>query len=89
MRVNPLNSTEYNSLRNIIHLDLFETKEESILSEFLFSFLVTKFYSNNENKIFIPKNIEIYIEVPNCFEDFISKFEILKLFDIDYITFEN
>ena len=64
-----------------IHLDLFESREQSILNEFLFSFLITKFYSNNENIIYIPKNIEIYIEIPNCFNDFISNYEILKLFE--------
>ena len=70
-----------------IHLDLFDSKENitSILNEFLFSFLITKFYSNNENVIFIPTNIEIYIEIPNSFKDFINNYGILKFFkrDID------
>ena len=63
-----------------IHLDLFESKEYSVLNEFLFSFLITKFYSNNENIIYIPINIEIYIEIPNCFKDFINNYKILKFF---------
>ena len=69
-----------------IHLDLFESKEHSVLNEFLFSFLITKFYSNNENIIYIPINIEIYIEIPNCFNDFISNYKILQFFKgKDYI----
>jgi len=72
--------TENNFKDIAIHLDLFESKEHSILNEFLFSFLITKFYSNNENIIYIPINIEIYIEIPNCFNDFISNYEILKFF---------
>ena len=74
-----------------IHLDLFESKEHSVLNEFLFSFLITKFYSNNENIIYIPINIEIYIEIPNCFNDFIGNYNILKFFKKDYdnITLNN
>ena len=72
-----------------IHLDLTETKEISILNEFFFSFLITKFYSNNENIIYIPKDIHIYIEIPNCFEDYLSKFSILGIFKKENITFEN
>ena len=63
-----------------IHLDLFETEQHSLLNEFLFSFLITKFYSNGENIIYIPTNIEIYVEIPNCFKDFITKYGILKFF---------
>lgn len=59
---------------------MYESNEDLILNEFLFSFLITKFYSNNENIIYIPKNIEIYIEIPNCFYDFKSNCDILNLF---------
>ena len=72
-----------------IHLDLYENKEKSILNEFLFSFLITKFYSNGENIIYIPKNIEIFIEIPNCFNDYLSDYDILKSFNIINITFNN
>ena len=70
-----------NNYKNIaIHLDLYETKDFSVLNEFLFSFLITKFYSNNENIIYIPTNIVIYVEIPNCFSDFMSNNKILKFF---------
>ena len=71
-----------------IHLDLTESREKSIMNEFLFSFLITKFYTNNENIIYIPKDIHIYVEIPNCFEDYISKFNLLKIFKRDNITFK-
>ena len=72
---------EYSEFNNVaIHLDLIETKEISLINEFLFSFLITKFYTNNENIIYIPNNIKIYIEVPNSFENFLSKFGILNAF---------
>ena len=71
-----------------IHLDLYDNNEASILNEFLFSFLITKFYSNSENIIYIPKYIEIFIEIPNCFEDFLSKYTILKSFEIENIELD-
>ena len=72
-----------------IHLDLFESEEISLLNEFFFSFLITKFYSNNESIIYIPKEIYIYIEVPNCFENYLSKFDILNIFKKENITMFN
>jgi len=71
-----------------IHLDLTESSERSIINEFLFSFLITKFYTNNEKIIYIPNDIYIYIEIPNCFDDYISKFCFLKIFKRKNITIE-
>ena len=84
-----IKNENYNYKNVAIHLDLYDNNETSILNEFLFSFLITKFYSNNENIIYIPKDLEIYIEVPNCFEDFISKYKILNAFHIENITLTN
>ena len=50
------------------------------MTEFLFSILITKLYGQNENIFFLSKDIEIKIEIPNGFIDFINKFSILKLF---------
>ena len=74
-----------------IHLDLTESEEKSILNEFFFSFLITKFYSNNENILYIPKDIDIYVEIPNCFVNYLDKFSILKLnlFEKINITFDD
>ena len=71
-----------------IHLDLTESKETSILNEFFFSFLITRFYTNNENIIYIPKDVQIYIEIPVCFEDYLSKFNILNIFTPKNISLE-
>jgi len=81
------NNNKYGNIA--IHLDLTESEEASIINEFFFSFLITRFYTNNENVIYIPKDIHIYIEVPNCFENYLSKFSILKIFNKENITFEN
>lgn len=54
----------------------------------MFAFLITKFYTNNETIIYIPKDIEIYIEIPNCFNDYLSKFGILNIFTRENITLD-
>ena len=72
-----------------IHLILYENNESSIIKEFLFSLLITKFYWNNEYIIYIPKNIEIYIEIPNCFDDFMLDYDILKFFKNENIPLNN
>ena len=81
---------ENNKYENVaIHLDLYEFNDNEILNEFLFSFLITKFYINNGDIIYIPKDIYIYIEIPNCYENFLPKFHILNIFKKENITFEN
>ena len=74
-----------------IHLDLIESKDISVINEFLFSFIITKFYTNNESIIYIPKDIDIYIEIPNCFGNFLSNFGIFncKIFTIENIGINN
>ena len=72
-----------------IHLDLTESEEISILNEFFFSFLITKFYKKDENVIYIPKDIHIYIERLNCFKDYLSKMSILEIFNKENITLAN
>ena len=59
---------EYSEFDNVaIHLDIIETKETSLINEFLFSFMITRIYTDNQNIIYFPYNIKIYIEVPNSF----------------------
>ena len=69
-----------------IHIDLSESKEISLINEFLFSFLITKFYINNEDIIYIPKDINFYIEIPNCFTNYLTKIGLLNVFDIENIV---
>ena len=63
-----------------IHLDLYETEEKNLMNDFLFSFLFTKYYKNDEKVICIPRELSIYIEIPNCFNNFIENYEILEIF---------
>ena len=61
----------------VIHLDLYETKQESLMKDFLFSMIITKLYGKNEKIIYIPKEIMIKIEIPNGYRSFREKYKIL------------
>ena len=69
-----------------IHLDIMESEEISLINEFLFLFLVTKFYANNGNIIYIPSKIKTYVKIPNSFENYLKKFGMLNVFEIENIA---
>ena len=54
------------------------------MKNFLFCFLVTKFYSQNENLFYLSKNVEIKIEIPNGFIELFYKFPLLDMFENKY-----
>ena len=70
--------------------DLYDSKQTDLMKNFLFSFLITKLYGQNENIFYLSKNVEIKIEIPNGFIDFFYKFPILEMFQNKYkITIDN
>ena len=69
-----------------IHLDLSETEQVELFQDFLFSFLIQKQYTQNENIFCYEGNIRIRIEIPKGFYDFSEKLKILKLFSQKEIT---
>ena len=74
----------------VFHLDLYDTKSDELLKEFLFSILITKVYKNNENIYHFDKEIDIKIELPYGFYDFFNKFPLLKMFkNKTKISYEN
>ena len=72
-----------------IHLDLYNTEETELMTEFLFSILITKLYGQNEDIVYLSKDIEFKIEIPNCFIDFKKKFPILTLFNAKELKINN
>ena len=56
------------------------------MNYFLFSILITKFYQTNDNILYIPKNIKIYIEIPNGTHQFLDDYPILTIFKRTNIT---
>ena len=66
--------------KKVIHLDLYDSKQIDLMKEFLYNFLITKLYGQNETLFYLSKDIEIKIEIPNGFVDFFLKFPILSMF---------
>ena len=67
-----------------IHLDLYDSKQTDLMKDFLYSFLITKLYGQNENLFYLSKEVEIKIEIPNGFVDFFLKFPLLSMFKNKY-----
>ncbi len=57
--------------------------------EVLFSILITRFYGQNEEIFYLPKNIPIKVEIPNTFINFLEKFPFLYLFNIKELSIKN
>jgi hypothetical protein len=63
-----------------LHLDFSDTKQKELFEDFIFTFLIQKVYTNNENIICYEDNVKIYIEIPNGFFNFMDKFKLFNLF---------
>ena len=64
----------------LMHVDLCDTEQKSLMNDFLYFILFTKLYGQDNNIFYLSKRITIYLEVPNSFISFFDKFPILKLF---------
>ena len=65
-----------------LHIDLIETNKIDLIKNFLFSFLITKCYSLQENIFYFGEEIKIKIEIPVSFENYFQKYSILNNFKI-------
>ena len=72
-----------------LHIDLLETNKIDLIRDFLFTFLIIKYYSKEENIFYYGEEIKIKIEVPNSFNNYFNKFPILNFFEIYKIDNEN
>ena len=69
-----------NEEKTVIHLDLYDSKQVELMKDFLYSFLITKLYGQNENLFYLSKKVKIIIEIPCGFIDFFKKFPLLSMF---------
>ena len=83
-RLNNIKIKNSDVSETVIHLDLYDSKQTDLMKNFLFCFLVTKFYSQNENLFYLSKNVEIKIEIPNGFIEMFYKFPLLDMFEKKY-----
>ena len=73
----------------VLHLDLYDTDQISLMMGFLVSILITRFYGKDDDIFFLSKNIKIKVEIPNTFIDFFEKFPILTLFSTKEMKITN
>ena len=83
-RLKELNLVEKN-IKYGLHLDVSDTKQIELLEDFIFSFLIQKFYSNNENIFCYEDNVIIFIEIQNGFIKLMEKYKLLHEFKIHNI----
>ena len=76
-RMDKLTDMSNISKRYAIHIDINQTKEIEFLNEFFFKLIIFRKYDINTFKQF-GKNVEIIIEIPNDFTDYIKE---IKLFN--------
>jgi hypothetical protein len=63
----------------IMNIDLTYTELNELVMEFLFKFLVMKYYDyDNKTFFYNPNQIEIYIETHNEINNYMEKYQILK-----------
>jgi len=72
-----------------LHLDLKDTSKIEFMNEFLFKFLILKYYYQNENMFYYGNEIKIMVEIQNSFIDFKILYPILDFFNGQNITFNN
>ena len=74
------------SFKPSIHLDLYYTNNIPLMKYFLFAILTTKLHKANDNILYIPKYINICVEIPNRHQQFLDEYPILKIFKKNYIN---
>ena len=72
----------------LMHIDLYDTEQKSLMNDFLYFVLFTKLYGQDNNIFYLSKKIKIYLEIPNSFTNFFDKFPILKLCPSKKLTLE-
>ena len=69
-----------------LHLDLSDSDDIELIREFMFRFLILKYYSVKENIFFYGKEMKIKIELPNSFINYLNIFPFLNFFKLNYLT---
>ena len=81
--------TELKNKQISLHIDLLETNKLDLIRDFLFSFLIMKYYSKEENIFYYGNEIKIKIEIPNSFDNYFNKFPILDFFEVYRMDINN
>ena len=89
-RITKLDIDKKNLDKNYLHIDIYDSNEETslIIREFLFSLLITRSYSYEEEIFYLDHGIKIAIEIPIGFYNMKDKFVLLDYFSQKKISLE-
>ena len=66
------------NIKYSIHFDITQTTEIELLNEFFFKLLILRKFDLNENAKHFGVNVEVIIEIPNDFTDYLNEIPILS-----------
>ena len=76
-----------NNVKNyVIHFDLNETNLTELVQEILLKILILKKLDINEQIFYFGNELNLKIELPNAFDNYMEKFPLLKLFKNTSLT---
>ena len=78
---NTMQSNYKDSINYVLHIDLGQTNDIELVKDFLFKLLILNKCEINENVIYFKSNFEIYIELSNNFNDYLTTYKVLNFFE--------
>jgi len=63
-----------------LHLDLSETDNDDLMNEILFKLVILRYMDSSEKIFYLGYDINLILEIPNCFIEFDKKYKLLNLF---------
>ena len=70
-----------NNIKNVyLHLDLSDTDNNDLMSEVLFELIILRYLISNNKIFYLGYDMNIIIEIPQGFVDYLEKYRILTLF---------
>ena len=76
----------FNNIKNVyLHLDLSDTDNDDLMNEVLFELVILRYIISNNKIFYLGYDMNIIIEIPQGFVDYLEKYRILKLFKKVYI----
>ena len=73
------------SKNTYLHLDLSDTDDDDLMNEVLFKLIILRYLNSNDKIFYLGYDINIIIEIPQGFVDYLEKYKLLSLFKKVYI----
>ena len=80
-----LNINFENPKNTYLHLDLSDTDDDDLMTEILFKLIILRYLNSNDKIFYLGYDINIIIEIPQGFVNYLEKYKLLTLFKKNYI----